>query len=702
MSAPILPLFGKLASADATERLDASTQLVGSVSHEVDSTAAEDDEDLQYSLKRLIRGLASSRESARLGFSVALTEVGHLVPKSPPPSSHPKLQLLQRSNTVSPTLVLELLFGFAAIPANVKPAEERDLLFARLFGISALFRSGIVFRSPPADEADDGSDEGLQAWTEATTELGQLLQKKAWLRESVGWVLLEAVRDLLAANGSGSISAKGKGKGKGKAAVSGGLSWFEPAVRGLLERFFARNKIWSLEKLALAIVLQEAGVDADWSNLLAPTFPSAEILSPQNTSVLIDLVKGYHQATDGKPGIPAATPDTGRPHFVYAILANAVASESEGKLKIAEFSSRLLDNYFFAKSTATTARRQQGLVILRTFLESALPGTDKVSLLTPTVVATLQAQLSGRDRALHKAATTVTGSIVAAAKGDSALARAFAERIRNAEFAFDQRSRTRTVEALIGSADAEGIVKWTSDLVDVVLGGMLPWGSSTARTNGESASFSAEESDEEVDEDPVRLTALDQLAGLIRTGAASRAGASGVVLPILRTLIVAGWFEGSPTPPGKKSKSKGSANPTRVPDPALRPAFRELCRTRFYSCLADLASQTEAIAGGDKGKARVQGVDKDSVPWVTSAYELFWDLRKHKELSLVVEEDEEMEPLRQDGVRAHEIISKATGSQARSLKVLCEAMLLASVDEASDIGPLFEVRCCLKLIARHL
>lgn len=32
-------------------------------------------EDVRYSVKRLVRGLSSSRESSRLGFAVALTEV---------------------------------------------------------------------------------------------------------------------------------------------------------------------------------------------------------------------------------------------------------------------------------------------------------------------------------------------------------------------------------------------------------------------------------------------------------------------------------------------------------------------------------------------------------------------------------------------------------------------------------------------------
>jgi DNA polymerase phi len=40
-----------------------------------------------YTVKRLVRGLASSRESSRLGFAVALTEVSALGAKETPSSA---------------------------------------------------------------------------------------------------------------------------------------------------------------------------------------------------------------------------------------------------------------------------------------------------------------------------------------------------------------------------------------------------------------------------------------------------------------------------------------------------------------------------------------------------------------------------------------------------------------------------------------
>lgn len=103
-----LPLYWNLSSADKEERVDASVKLVsavldfqaqfaGPVSSGENASAESSDEDededneklndldelnaedVRYAIRRLVRGLASPRESSRLGFAVALTEVSTLI-----------------------------------------------------------------------------------------------------------------------------------------------------------------------------------------------------------------------------------------------------------------------------------------------------------------------------------------------------------------------------------------------------------------------------------------------------------------------------------------------------------------------------------------------------------------------------------------------------------------------------------------------
>ena len=103
-----LPLFWNLSSASKKERLGATVKLVSSLEHFQSqfiptggqTEAAEDSDasdqeiedngrdaldslnspDVAYSIRRLCRGLASPRESSRLGFAVALTEVRSFLP----------------------------------------------------------------------------------------------------------------------------------------------------------------------------------------------------------------------------------------------------------------------------------------------------------------------------------------------------------------------------------------------------------------------------------------------------------------------------------------------------------------------------------------------------------------------------------------------------------------------------------------------
>ena len=106
-----LPLFWDLSSASKKDRINASVKLVGALeqfqakfvpqtsvpgtsgSDEGEDEGEDEDEDqstlksdelnlqnaqdVSYSIRRLIRGLASPRESSRLGFAVALTEVNY-------------------------------------------------------------------------------------------------------------------------------------------------------------------------------------------------------------------------------------------------------------------------------------------------------------------------------------------------------------------------------------------------------------------------------------------------------------------------------------------------------------------------------------------------------------------------------------------------------------------------------------------------
>jgi DNA polymerase phi len=70
-----MELYEELVSNEEARRINAAEQLVRKIVEGNKGGSTEKALDLTYGLNRLVKGLSSGRESARLGFSIALTEV---------------------------------------------------------------------------------------------------------------------------------------------------------------------------------------------------------------------------------------------------------------------------------------------------------------------------------------------------------------------------------------------------------------------------------------------------------------------------------------------------------------------------------------------------------------------------------------------------------------------------------------------------
>lgn len=216
----ILPLFPLLSSHDPPTRLDASLSLLTALpALSASSTpASAEDADTPYAIKRLVTGLGSSNEASRQGFAVALTE------------------LLARLPADKAATVLPLILSTSTPTAGSESREERDLLFARLLGLHAVVRSGVLFR---AEQPDGG-----ESFKEVILALLALSGKKSWIREPAYWTLIESVRTLLE--------------------LSPPVEWRDEIAAWVIQRLLldSREKArgWNPEKIALVLVLQTYGV----------------------------------------------------------------------------------------------------------------------------------------------------------------------------------------------------------------------------------------------------------------------------------------------------------------------------------------------------------------------------------------------------------------------------------------------------------
>eukprot|EP01043_Picozoa_sp_COSAG02_P001371 COSAG02_NODE_29_length_51136_cov_346.293317_6_plen_970_part_00 len=117
-----LERFWDLASLNEKKRRVAARAVVDVLAEPTDDELYQ--RQVEYTLKRLVRGLASPRDMARHGYCLALTE------------------LLCTYDTIEPTRVVDMMVATMAVSSNMKGDESRDVFFGRVFGCMALIRCG--------------------------------------------------------------------------------------------------------------------------------------------------------------------------------------------------------------------------------------------------------------------------------------------------------------------------------------------------------------------------------------------------------------------------------------------------------------------------------------------------------------------------------------------------------------------------------
>lgn len=127
MTSVNLQFFWDLAKPEAELRQEAASTLIQYL-QEVQtkqSDAEELSDDLEYTLKRLVKGLCSSRAAARQGFALALTEI-----------------LVTFKDLISTAKFQELEQEYVSLAAHTNRKEKREFYFGRIFVAVIYCRSG--------------------------------------------------------------------------------------------------------------------------------------------------------------------------------------------------------------------------------------------------------------------------------------------------------------------------------------------------------------------------------------------------------------------------------------------------------------------------------------------------------------------------------------------------------------------------------
>ena len=407
-----------LTHQDSKTRLDATIKIFELLDlqsfspQSVDSTDAlktKYSTDIQYTFSRLIRGLSSSRDQARRGFSNCLAELLRALPK------------------IDISFVIKQVENATQTPGSLSKQETRDCRFGRLFGFQAIVNSGLLDRKKTT----------IEEIREMVGILFEMSVEKGWLRESCAHVIIE----ILEIVESGAKPDKDGKTSKTKTKLC------KETAKAVHELLYDINLSKTIEGIVIALKCIELGS----KNKRAAAEWGSNILGANNFDTIMTIMRDGEASDDG-PGNRSGT-GTWKPkmHFAWIRIVNLIrASESSDTIPFNKFWNQCVcKNLLGEKSSAE--RKFHGLQLLGEVLPVVSSDQYK-DLFSEAVLAVLASQSSKDDRYLHKAAKGILTLVQKIAEEDTTkalpLVEAFINEQRETMF-FDRSSKTKTVTSLI-------------------------------------------------------------------------------------------------------------------------------------------------------------------------------------------------------------------------------------------------------------
>ncbi|CEP63366.1 DNA-directed DNA polymerase LALA0_S08e00782g [Lachancea lanzarotensis] len=376
-------LFYKLASDLSEERLQATVNLVTEL-----SKLSKESSEWSYVLSRLINGLSSSRNGARLGYGLCLTEA----------------VFLALQNEVLPDIghYTQLLFSSLSKEAVKNGKEERGLIFGKLFGLQVLLNEPLFSHVFKTGDAKSGSQVlNLDFTLEYATALIDVAITKTWIRESALYTLYQAIEKLAPLFTS-------------SATVN--------AIFGLLDK---SHLTLTSEGLAIYIFLLHtcpttkklSGLD---KSQLQNSWKGGDPLKKGNLPLIASALKEANVSEDTSLKQKAVWAP--RLHFVWDVLLPAILStgienshvsekpvskkrkkDSHDKkqlIELPEFWKSVIDDSFFSEK-ASSERKYLGFLVFEKALERVL-SSNLSDIFSTNFMRCLINQSGSPERNLHK------------------------------------------------------------------------------------------------------------------------------------------------------------------------------------------------------------------------------------------------------------------------------------------------------------
>ncbi|PVU90498.1 hypothetical protein BB561_004858 [Smittium simulii] len=532
-------------------------------------------EDLVYALKRLIKGLTSSRDAARQGFFVALVE------------------LLISTPVITAELVLSIINKVSAITQSKDGQEQRDMWFGKLFAILSIAEAGLISSS-----STTSSD-----LEQIIAEIAELSIKRDWISEAAYNVLHKCPKQLLE----------------------------DIIVPKIFQEFIVNNHIDTPDKLKLVLGLKKRASDLDWSSLL-PEWKNGDFYSITNRKKLEKiLLENVHNGKDSfHPHIHTVWesillhyfPDPNAQDSSTTVNDKINSNKSSDQLSFMDLWECVVDNGFFA-SSATKTRKYWGFQLT----SKALLSVDNKTipqLFSKNMIKTMLIHLTDKDRSMHGASQTLIKSILNRAESSSEVSLALVEKITSSPSSrnFDKITKTKTVSTLMSNMTPEVLINYADYLINIVTNNTETV-ESLSNDDGASNALSEHKTSQLQD----KLWAIDQLVRISSNQELPRSNE--LIIKILEFFISNAYFTSIPTQ-SKKSKT--------VNEPISNSNQSQICSIlserifAFMGILMKLPQNFASIPNSSNKStqtSRNMGIAVDGEPYLKKAIKYLTDLESN-------------------------------------------------------------------------
>ncbi|KAJ5160795.1 uncharacterized protein N7482_007799 [Penicillium canariense] len=416
----LVEIYEDLASEKDEIRLRAAQGLVSQFTPDKEPA----DDQIKKTLQRLFRGLCSSRKAARIGFSIALTEILTQI-----------FSGSRESAEFGISDVLKIWESQSSSSGSETGQEQRDHHFGRLFGAEAIIKSAILFQpSVPFSE-----------WTKVLDLVFELAHKKPWLREECGWIIYRCVYDISARK----MDAK----------------FVEAAVERLCSHDLARSP----EGVTIWLAAKDMFPKADFPSKV---WKHDDPLDPKERTSLSKILKesSAEQMEGENKGNKSSGVWSSKLHFAWdAVISRTSVSEDGSsktkskskskstRLTFVDFWTEVVDNGLFA-SSSSDERKYWGFLLFNKVLNEGSP-QQVPHIFTKNLVRCLMNQLAVEDRYLHRMAAKATKAIQTRVSKEPGFAAAAVRGLMatSGTVNFDQATKTKTVEKIVADANSDAL-----------------------------------------------------------------------------------------------------------------------------------------------------------------------------------------------------------------------------------------------------